>query len=140
MALKGLEEWELHEEIFWKKKSRINWLQEGDRNTAFFHNSVKAWRQVNSLSSLIRPEGMHLSSIVEISRSVVKYFSTLFSNEELDARAEEKEILGCIPHLVSVEMNEALLCPILQSKVEKVVFNMNKGKALGHNGFFIKLF
>ena len=41
-ALKTLEEWELREEIYWKQKARIDWLQEGDKNTAFFFNSVKA--------------------------------------------------------------------------------------------------
>ena len=52
---------------------------------------------------------MHLSSNVDISRAVVNYFSNLFSKEDLDARAEERAILDCIPHLVSIERNEALL-------------------------------
>ena len=44
LALKGSKEWELWEEIFWKQKSCIDWLQEGERSTAFFHNSVKTQR------------------------------------------------------------------------------------------------
>ena len=86
------------------------------------------------------PKGMHLSSNVDISREAISYFSNLFSKKDLDARAEERVILDCIPHLVSAEMNEALLRPILLSKVEKVVFNMKKGKALGPDGFPIEFF
>ena len=33
VLVKELEEWELHEEIYWKQKAQDNWLQEGDRNT-----------------------------------------------------------------------------------------------------------
>ena len=83
---------------------------------------------------------MHLSSNVDISRAAVNYFSNLFSKEDLDARVEEREILHCIPHLVSTKMNESLLRPILLSKVEKVVFNMKKGKAPNPNGFLIEFF
>ena len=86
------------------------------------------------------PKGMHLSSNVDISKAVVNYFSNLFYKEDLDARDEGKEILDCIPHLVSAEMNEALLRPVLPSEVEKVVFNMKKGKAHDPDGFLIEFF
>lgn len=61
LALKDLEEWELCEEIFWKKY-RVDRIQEGDRNIVFFHNYVKAWRFGNFISSLLSFEGTHLSS------------------------------------------------------------------------------
>ena len=140
LALKELEEWEFREEIFWKQKSRIDWLQEGDRNTAFFHNSVKARRHGNSLSSLVLPDGTQIFSREAISREAVQYFSDLFSREDPGAGAEEHDILACIPHLVSANMNEALLNPILLPELEKIVFNMKKGKAPGPDGFPIEFF
>ena len=139
-ALKDLEEWELREEIFWKQKSHVDWLQEGDRNTAFFHNSIKAQRQGNSILSLVSSDGVRISSCREISREAVNYFSNLFTRDALPAEAEEKAILDCIPLLVSAEMNEALLSPIQLLELEKVVFNMKKGKAPGPDGFPIEFF
>jgi hypothetical protein len=53
---------------------------------------------------------------------------------------EEQAILDCIPPLVSDEMNEALLSPVQLPELEKVVFNMKKGKAPGPDGFPIEFF
>jgi hypothetical protein len=80
-ALKTLEEWELREEIFWKQKARIEWLQEGDKNTAFFFNSVKARQQGNSISSLVTDRGEVLSSTQDISNEAVQFFASLFREE-----------------------------------------------------------
>ena len=53
---------------------------------------------------------------------------------------ETRAILDCIPQLVSNSMNRDLLRPIMLEELEKVVFGMKKGKALGPDGFPIEFF
>ena len=108
-TLKELEEWELRKEMFWKKKSPMDWLQEGDMSTTFFHNTVKAHRFGNSISSLVLVTGAQLSSNEDISLETIMYFSNIFSREEPIPMLEARTILDCIPCLVSNEINRNFL-------------------------------
>lgn len=38
------------QELFWKEKSKLNWLAEGDRNTSFFHAMCQAKRSCSSIT------------------------------------------------------------------------------------------
>lgn len=88
-ALKALEECELWEEMYWKQKAQIEWLQEGDKNTAFFFNSVKAKRQGNSILALVNDRGEKLSSFPKISGEAMHYFSSLFQEDSQGGSPEE---------------------------------------------------
>ena len=122
------------------QNSRVDWFQEGDRNTTFFHNIVKAHRSRNSITSLVSTSGDQLFSKEVISLEAKRYFSQLFSKEEPSSLVETRAILDCIPQLVSGSMNRDLLRPIVLQELEKVVFGMKKGKAPGPSGFPIEFF
>lgn len=47
-----LEDLYKHEEIFWKQKSRVEWLKEGERNTRFFHKSTMDHSSHNKILKL----------------------------------------------------------------------------------------
>lgn len=112
----------------------------GDKNTAFFFNSVKARCHGNSISAVVNDRGEMLLSLQEISREALQYFRSLFSEDSQGELVEENQVLICIPPLVTREMNEQLMGPILLEELERIVFHMRKGKAPGPDGFLVEFF
>ncbi|XP_059078117.1 uncharacterized protein LOC131067935 [Cryptomeria japonica] len=66
------------EEIYWKQKSRENWLKAGDRNTKFFHSSMKARRSLNIILSLWLADGTITEDPGRIGKEVVDFFENLW--------------------------------------------------------------
>lgn len=46
------------DETYWKQRSRVLWLKEGDRNTAFFHRKASNRRSRNKIQGLIDEVGV----------------------------------------------------------------------------------
>lgn len=68
------------EESFWKQQCRDKWLKEGDKNTRFFHASVKGNRTRNGLENLLDSAGNLQSLKTSKDEGAAEYFKNLFTS------------------------------------------------------------
>eukprot|EP00253_Pinus_taeda_P032627 PITA_32627 len=136
-------EWEKlchQEEIFWKQKSRVQWLKEGDINTKFFHKSTIENRTYNRISLIKDEEGQIHQSHKKIEVGLVKHVQGIAQENTLYRDPFIKDLIKHIPKLVSREDNCNLNSPITEKEVSEVLKEMKNGKAPGSDGFNVDFF
>jgi hypothetical protein len=119
------------EEIRWLQRSRVNWLQHGDRNTSFFHNFATARRKKNYINKLKNNDGDWLEGTEMLKPLIFDYFSNLFSSE---VQGIDPAFLDKIIPRVTSAMNEKLLDPYSVEDVKKAIFSIGDFKAPGPDG------
>ncbi|KAL9680477.1 hypothetical protein QQ045_018356 [Rhodiola kirilowii] len=75
-----LDEWLEREELWWRQRSRVDWLKNGDKNTAYFHARATQHRKRNYIENL-RNSGVLCSSVEEINATITNYFTNLFQSQ-----------------------------------------------------------
>ncbi|KAJ9128883.1 hypothetical protein P3X46_034379 [Hevea brasiliensis] len=86
------------EEIHWKQRSRVQWLQEGDKNTRFFHLSTIQRRQRNYIHRLQRDDRSRTDNEDEIKHSITFYFKRVYKKSPTHG---EDDIVNLLPNLVT---------------------------------------
>ncbi|XP_071676904.1 uncharacterized protein [Lolium perenne] len=118
------------DEVHWMQRSRANWLRNGDRNTAFFHQFASARRQKNQIKRL--KNGINwVEGTSALKPIILQYFTDLFSSEinEVDPAVLNK----VTPRVTSI-MNDKLLAPFSADDVKKAAFSIGDLKAPGPDG------
>ncbi|XP_059064902.1 uncharacterized protein LOC131856952 [Cryptomeria japonica] len=113
------------EEIYWKLKSRETWLEDGDRNTRFFHNSVKMKRAANKITHIINDSDQIIMDQNLIAKDGTKYFENILN----------KALLNNIPKLITKGDNQMLNSKITHEEVKMALAQFQGDKAPGPNGF-----
>ncbi|KAL5572866.1 hypothetical protein UlMin_022463 [Ulmus minor] len=68
------------EERYWRQRSRVSWLKDGDRNTKFFHKKATARRKKNEILGLCDSNGCWQDDIGVVSEIIQSYFNNIFRN------------------------------------------------------------
>ncbi|KAF3605737.1 hypothetical protein DY000_02050335 [Brassica cretica] len=71
------------EEAYFRQKSRINWLSEGDLNTSYFHRIWKVRSAVNAIRSFILPNGTLITDPVAMGELAISHFKSILAPDVL---------------------------------------------------------
>ncbi|KAL5555862.1 hypothetical protein UlMin_038098 [Ulmus minor] len=121
------------EERYWRQRSRVSWLKDGDRNTKFFHRKATARRKKNEILGLCDSNGCWQDDIGVISGVIQRYFNNIFRSN-CPTMDQINLVTDSIPTRVSPEMNNCLLKPFNEDDVKAAVFGMSPTKAPGFDG------
>jgi len=122
---------ESQEEAMWFQRSRQNWLTEGDKNTAFFHQKATQRRNVNSINKLRDGNEQWIEDDDQIETLLLHYFSDIYKTRGVH---DLGKITGLIQPRITVEMNHRLLQPYTEAEILEAIMQMHPLKAPGPDG------
>lgn len=123
-------------ESYLAQKARIDWIQQGDSNSRFFHNMVKHRQKKNQIDALKVGEEW-IKEVREIKEEVRNQFSKQFKGEQFNRPTLD----GIEIKQISADEAEYLTAPFSMEEVEEAVWSCEGSKSPGPDGFnfnFIK--
>lgn len=120
------------QDFYWKQRSHIQWLNDGDRNTKFFHMYTAIRRNRNCISRILGDDGVLYDKQEDIEKVFNDYFVKLFVS---DGGRLWHGVLDCIHPVVNDDWNCDLCKPIEIEEVKDAVIQLGSLKALGPDGF-----
>ncbi|XP_057795996.1 uncharacterized protein LOC131012095 [Salvia miltiorrhiza] len=121
-----------------QQKSRVSWLKDGDRNTAFFHATLRYKHKPRVISQLMI-DGTRESNQDRIGEHIVDYFTTLFT-EDSGSDVGIEAIEAVIDPVISDEHNAVLSAIPSDEEITAAVFSMDSDSSPGPDGFSGKFF
>ncbi|XP_070034183.1 uncharacterized protein [Nicotiana tomentosiformis] len=120
------------------QKANINWFEEGDRNTNYFHSKLREKRRRLQLEIIKNHKGKWITGEDKIAKASIRYFNGLFN---LPAANLDSSILQCITNKITDEENTSLIDTPIEEEIMHVVFNLCASSATGqddYNGTFFQ--
>ncbi|PPS02220.1 hypothetical protein GOBAR_AA18445 [Gossypium barbadense] len=119
------------DEQYWAQRSRIQRLNEEDRNTRFFHVRASKRNKRNMTEDLFDSEGNWVSDSRRVCQVALDYFHSLFKTK---ACGNIERTLGLIPHCITSNINGTLDNSVTNKELVDTFNQMDSRKAQGIDG------
>lgn len=125
------------EEIYWRQRSRIGWIREGDRNTKFFHHKA-TWRaKKNNINQLVKPDGTLTADVQLMEQMTTAFFQNLYS---ADNNVNPSFAAPVFTPKITDQMNLDLCREFSDEEISDALFQIGPWKAPGPDGMPARFF
>ncbi|XP_039123619.1 uncharacterized protein LOC120260245 [Dioscorea cayenensis subsp. rotundata] len=119
------------EEVYWKQRSQVQWLKEGDENTKYFHSVANGRKNINFIPS-INIGTASFTDAREIGKVFEQHFRALFGQRR--TFRFKVELCNLLKNKAFVDLS-SLERPFTLEEVKRAVFDLGSDKASGSDGF-----
>ncbi|XP_026399686.1 uncharacterized protein LOC113295570 [Papaver somniferum] len=131
---KKLDYWYEIENSFYKKKSRIDYFTHYDKNTQFFHNTVKLRNMYNTIHTIKDDQGDWLENIDQVLNHLSQYFKKIYTSSKPTNNVLD-EALKDVKPIITEDMNTLLVAIPTVEEIQATVNDMTPWKSAGPDGF-----
>ncbi|XP_024011300.1 uncharacterized protein LOC112086564 [Eutrema salsugineum] len=140
----ALERWE-HvsklEEGYLKQKSKLHWLNVGDRCTKVFHHAVKAREAKNRIREIRNSNGDMVTAHEEIKVEAAKFFEDFLNTEPTELVTMEEDVLADMLGIKCSAMDhDFLVREVSEKEIHDVLFAMTGGKFPDPDGYTVEFY
>ncbi|GJR47060.1 protein LAZ1 [Tanacetum coccineum] len=129
--VQAFNEAKIDEERFLRQKAKIDWLEGGDSNSAYFHKSIKSRNQRSRIHSVTNAANVEVTGSGVLNVFLSHYESFIGSSLECDLLNTK----GLFNKKVSDGSNMQMIRPITNAKIKTAMFDIGDDKALGPDGY-----
>jgi hypothetical protein len=125
------------EEQWWAQRAKIKWLQQGDKNSKFFHFKATQRQRKNKINFITNSQGINLTQNKDIQGIFLNYFIDMFTSSN---PINMQESLQVVAGRVHPQMHNYLNKDFTAAEISHAVHQLKSNVAPGPDGLNAKFY
>jgi hypothetical protein len=122
-----------------RQQTKIDWLREGDSNSAYFHVALKVKHATSTLHTLFKDDGTPIQGQDDIAQEVCDFYRQLMGTRIPSLRKIDITAMREGPQL-SMAQRDALIAPVTISEIKNALKGIGDLKSPGIDGYGARFF